>query len=83
MTTNGHQLGTGRLLQKAVKFEYNEMMFRAMAGQVKQDAEKMGGAFPMPDPAGFLAFTIVLDKLNALMERMDALEAKLPGIKLP
>ncbi len=76
---NGNHLknatSLGKILQQPVKFDFNEMTFRRIAMQVKSDAEKLGGAFPMPDPAGFLAAVIITDKLNEILERISKIEA--------
>lgn len=79
---NGPMIG-GRPQVPTVKVDFNEMLFRGIAAQVKADAERQGGAFPMPDPAGFLAFVLVMDKLNAITERLDKIETAIAQPNTP
>lgn len=83
MNKNGKHLDNIPILgmQRApspVKFEFSEIMFRGMVNSVKQEAERVGGAVPMPDPAGLLALGLVMDKLNDIQERLTAIEGVLP-----
>ena len=59
-----------------VDFEFTEALYRRIAGEIKEGISQQGGALMMPDPTGFLAIILVLDKLDAISARLATLEAR-------
>lgn len=58
-------------------FTLDALLFRSICAQVERDVVRQGGGLPMPDPAGFLALKLVLEKLAAIEARLGAIENKL------
>ena len=74
MGINGHGIPDLRKPPR-VDFEFTEVLYRRIAGEIKESISQQGGALMMPDPTGFLAIILVLDKLDAISARLDKIES--------